>query len=107
MKLVKYGVTSGLTHAIVDGVDGGYQVDYSYYGDTKRWMDGIHLVRDGDHSEKEISLAGDSGAVWINEDSGKAVALHFAGEDGLGPTAEYALAHPLGRVLDLLEAELP
>lgn len=107
MKLVKYGVTSGLTHAIVDGVAGAYQIDYSHYGDTKRWMDGIRLIRDEDHLETEISLGGDSGAAWLNEETGKVVALHFAGEDGVGPTAEYALAHPIAKVLDLLDVVLP
>lgn len=106
MKLVKYGVVSGLTHGMTDGIGGAYKVDYSSYGDTLRWIDGIRIVVDPDAPEKEISLAGDSGAVWVNPVTGKAVALHFAGEDGLGPTAEYALAQPLQRVLDLLDADL-
>jgi hypothetical protein len=105
MKVVKYGATSLLTHGMVDGVSGAYEMDYSGYGDTKRWIDGLRIVADPDTPESEISLAGDSGAVWVSPVTGKAVALHFAGEDGLGPTAEYALAQPLHRVLELLDAD--
>lgn len=107
MHLVKYGAVSGLTHGYVDGIAGSYRLDYSTYGDTTRWMDGIRLVEDPDHPEAEISLAGDSGALWFDAASGHAVALHFAGEDGLGPTSEYALAYPIARVMDLLDVSLP
>lgn len=106
MKLVKYGAGSGLTHGMIDGISGAYRVPYSAYGDTDRWIDGLRIVVDPDVTQNEISLAGDSGAVWVNPSNGKAVALHFAGEDGLGPTSEYALAQPLQRVLDLLDAEI-
>ncbi len=106
MKVVKYGATSLLTHGMIDGIQGAYEMDYSRYGDTTRWIDGLRIVIDPDSPENEISLAGDSGAVWVNAATGKAVALHFAGEDGLGPTAEYALAQPLQRVLDLLEVDI-
>jgi hypothetical protein len=102
MKVIKYGAVSHLTHGMVDGVGGSYEMDYSNYGDTKRWIDGIRIVVDPDSPEAEISLAGDSGSAWINPKTNKAVALHFAGEDGLGPTAEYALAQPLVRVFSIL-----
>jgi hypothetical protein len=102
MAVLKYGVTSGLTRGIVDGIEGSYRMNYSAYGDTERWMDGLRIVVDPNNPQNEISLSGDSGAIWVEQQSGRAVALHFAGEDGLGPTAEYALAHPIGRVLDLL-----
>jgi hypothetical protein len=107
MKVVKSGVITGVTHAIVDGIEGSFPMNYTAFGDTKRWMDGIHLVVDPAAPAAEISLAGDSGAVWIDVATNLAVGLHFAGEDGLGPLAEYALAHPLPRVLDMLRAEWP
>jgi hypothetical protein len=106
MRLVKCGVTSGVTHAVVDGVDGSYEMDYTAFGEQVRWMDGIRLVPDPEQPEDEISLEGDSGAVWIEPKNRLAVALHFGGEDGLGPLAEYAVAHPLARVLELLDASL-
>jgi hypothetical protein len=100
----KSGAVSGYTRGMVDGIEGTYQLDYSLYGDTLRWMNGVRIVPIPDSVDGEVSLAGDSGAVWSSE--GKAVALHFGGEDGLGPSAEYALAQPIERVLELLDAEM-
>jgi hypothetical protein len=105
-RVLKFGATSLLTHGLIDGVEGSYEIDYSAFGDSKRWIDGIRVVVDPEHPEQEISLAGDSGAAWVNPETRKAVALHFAGEDGQGPTAEYALAVPIRRVLELLDVEL-
>ena len=105
MQLVKSGALSGVTRAQVDGVDGTYQMDYSGFGDDVRWMDGIRLVALSEQDD-EISLEGDSGAIWIEPNQRLAVALHFAGEDGLGPLAEYAIAHPLPRVFNLLDISL-
>lgn len=102
MKVVKSGIASGVTHAIVDGLQGSYRMDYSGFGDAVRFMDGIHLVTDQDHPDQDISLDGDSGSIWIDPSTDLAVALHFAGEEGLGPLADYALAHPLGRVFEIL-----
>jgi hypothetical protein len=106
MRLEKFGAVSLLTHGIIDGVEGSYQVDYAEYGDQSRWMDGFRIVADSSQPESDVSLAGDSGAVWIDRDTRKAVALHFAGEDGLGPTANYALAQPILRILTLLDVDL-
>ena len=106
MRLIKAGVTSGVTRAIVDGVGGSYQIDYTNFGEKVRWMDGFRLVADPDQPEDEISLEGDSGAVWFEPTKRWAVGLHFGGEDGLGPLAEYALAHPLPLVLDRLNVTI-
>lgn len=107
MRLVKFGVTSGLTHGAVDGILGSYEMNYEPYGDAKRWMEGFRIVPDTEVEapETEISLGGDSGAIWVEHDTGRAVGLHFAGEDGLGPSGEYALAHPIRPVIDLLEVD--
>jgi hypothetical protein len=107
MRLVKSGLSSHFTHAVVDGVDGSYPVDYSNYGDTTRWMDGIHLVPDPRSKDDEISLDGDSGSVWFKEDTGNVVGLTFSGEDGIGPLSEYAVAHRVSRVLELLDVNVP
>ena len=82
-------------------------MDYTAFGDAKRWMDGFRLIVDPEVKQDEISLAGDSGAVWIDLATNRAIGLHFAGEDGLGPLAEYALAHPLPRVFGALQIGLP
>jgi hypothetical protein len=104
MKLAKFGAMSNLTQGVVDGARGAYVIDYSACGDGVRAMDGVRLTRDVQSPTDEISLEGDSGAVWVDR-SGRAAALHFAGEDGRGPTAEYALAHPIERVFALLHVE--
>jgi hypothetical protein len=102
MKLVKSGLSSGTTHAVIDGLAGSYKMDYSSYGDAERWMDGIHLIADPEKPDKDVSLEGDSGSVWIDPETKNAVALHFGGEDGLGPLADYAVAHPMSRICELL-----
>jgi hypothetical protein len=107
MKLVKAGMASGFTHAVVDGVNGSYPINYSNYGDTTRWMDGVHLVHDPTDANDEITLDGDSGSIWFQLDTGLAVALNFAGEDDLGPLAEYALGHRISRVMTLLNILVP
>ena len=105
--LVKCGISSKLTHAVVDGIHGSYRMDYSDFGDTVRFMDGIHLSADPEHVDEDISLEGDSGSMWIDPATNQAVALHFAGEDGAGPTADYALAHPISAVFAALAIGIP
>jgi len=107
MRVVKEGLSSGLTSAMVDGVEGSYPINYSNFGDTTRWMNAVHLIPDASHPDPEITLDGDSGAVWCESSTGHAVALNFAGESGLGPLSEYALGHALPRVFDLLQIKLP
>lgn len=102
LALAKAGAASGVAHAVVDGIEGTFELDYSGHGDQKRWMDGCRLIPDPDSQEDGISGAGDSGAVWINPASERAVALHFGGEDCVGSTAGSTLAHPLSRILNLL-----
>lgn len=106
MKVVKAGTESGLTHSVIDGVEGSFPMNYERFGDQLRWMDGMRLVPDPDYDEDEISLRGDSGAVWIEAATGKAIGLHVGGEDGLGPQAEFAIAQPMARVLEALDVSL-
>jgi hypothetical protein len=108
MKVVKCGAASDVTYAKVDGIEGSFVMDYSEFGDQVRWMDAVRIVPDPSHpnATDEISLRGDSGAVWMEATTGIAIALTFAGEDFVGPTAEFALAHPLGEVLTALGVDL-
>jgi len=39
MSLRKFGAISELTHAVVDGVEGSFVMDYTWYGDQRWWMD--------------------------------------------------------------------
>ncbi|KQP12068.1 hypothetical protein ASF45_32195 [Pseudorhodoferax sp. Leaf265] len=104
MSLIKFGALTRATHGVVDGVNGSYVLDYSGRGDAARQMDGVMIRRDARFPEAEISLEGDSGAIWVDSKN-RAVALLFAGEDGVGPTAEYALAHSIDRVFSLLQLQ--
>ncbi|WP_422418400.1 hypothetical protein [Pseudomonas sp. GZD-222] len=104
MELEKYGAMTEFTHGVVDGAEGPFSINYSYADDAWRSMDAIRIRVNKKYPEEEISLEGDSGAVWFDAE-GRAVALLFAGEDGLGATAEYALAHPIAKVFNLLKVE--
>jgi hypothetical protein len=106
MHVVKCGAASIFTHALVDAIHGSYQVPYQAFGESTRWMLGIRLVPDANFQDRHVSLPGDSGSIWIEAASGKAVALNFAGEDDVGPLNEYALAHPISDVCALLEIEV-
>lgn len=106
--LAKVGAITGLTYGIVEGVEGKYKIDYSAYGEVPRWMNGFRL---GVHSDyippsREISLSGDSGAVWYDPNQYSAVGLHFGGEDRSAPLNEYALAHSMEDVLKKLSVFL-
>lgn len=103
-RLAKYGAASNYTEGVVDGVNGSYVINYSSLGDVARSMDGFVVRRAEPSSWEEISLEGDSGALWIDR-QGRAVGLLFAGEDGRGPTADYALAHSIERIFALLQVE--
>src|SRR5262249_25702048 len=76
MHVVKCGAASIFTHAMVDAVHGSYQVPYTEFGDTARWMLGIRLVPDAAHPDRHVSLPGDSGSAWIDAATGNAVALN-------------------------------
>jgi hypothetical protein len=105
MRVIKSSTITGVTRGKVDGIGGSFPINYAPFGDARRWMDGVRVVSDPDAQEEEISLKGDSGALWIDVATSQAVGLHFAGEDGLGPLAEYALVHPLPDVLNALQVE--
>jgi len=101
LALIRSDAASGVTHATVDGIEGMFELDYGFYGDQKHWMHGFRLVPRPQDPEDAISAAGDAGGVWINSETQRAVALHFA--DGDGTAINCALAHPLSRILSLLD----
>ncbi len=106
MKLVKSGAVTGVTHAMIDGVGGRFQMDYAQFGDGPRWIEGFRLVPDPDLPTNALCLEGDSGSLWIEASTGRAVGLHFAGEDDISPANDYALAQPIENVLARLNATL-
>jgi hypothetical protein len=106
MTMVKAGAASGVTHALIDGVGGSYLVPYGDFGDADRWMLGMRLVPAPKFHDRDVSLPGDSGSVWVDADSGMAIGLNFAGEDDIDPLNEYALAHSMTAVCDLMEIDI-
>ncbi|MCK4125582.1 hypothetical protein HFK83_24865 [Ralstonia pseudosolanacearum] len=105
-RLVKSGAVSGITEAIVDGIGGVYQLDYSNFGLGPLWMRGFRLVKDPGSTAASISEPGDSGALWVDPQSRAAVGLHFGGEDDASSLNDYALAHPVSDVLRRLSVNL-
>jgi hypothetical protein len=88
MPVTKSGVTTKVTRGLVDGV--------GLPGE------GFTIVPDPDHPElqNEISLPGDSGAVWIDVSTNDAIGLHWAGEDPGDP--ERAWAHRMTEIATTL-----
>lgn len=106
MTVVKAGIATGVTHALVDAVGGTYRVPYDDFGDRNRWMHGIRLVPHPDYAGRDVSLPGDSGSAWVDVKTGRGIGLNFAGEDDEGPLNEYALAHSLPDVCKALRVDV-
>jgi len=106
--LCKYGRTTGLTHARVDGV-GTYKVVHTHENGVQKIVeiDGFRLVpQDASAPMASLSLPGDSGACWVDPDTGNAVGLHMAGEGNDWPGGDCALACHMDRVMDHLDLRL-
>lgn len=105
MKVVKSGRSTGVTKGLIDGVSLSTTITYGH--GPQAFTDQLHIVPrppwpHPDH-EYEVSDAGDSGAVWIDEATGMAVGLNFAGERDPHPRSEHALANPMPRVATELD----
>lgn len=106
--LCKYGRTTGLTHARVDGV-GTYKVVHTHGNGVQKIVeiDGFRLVpKDASAPMASLSLPGDSGACWVDPDTGNVVGLHMAGEGTDWPGGDCALACHMDRVMDHLDLRL-
>ncbi|HGM5579882.1 TPA: hypothetical protein ACKP22_001557 [Pseudomonas putida] len=109
MKLVKAGAVTGTTYGYVDSDAAGvFEIELGRFGDTSpsRSLRGWVLRLDARTKGRELTMEGDSGALWVNESNGKAVALTFAGEDGKPRSAEQTLVHDLYDVLDRIGVDL-
>jgi hypothetical protein len=97
MNVVKSGRTTANTEGLIDGVSLSTAINYGGSTGTVSYRDQIHIVPRPPWPgvDYEVSAGGDSGSVWINEGTGKAVGLHFAGETDASPTAENAIACPI------------
>jgi len=73
MAIVKVGRTTGLTHGEVRDVNFRFVLDYGDAG-IVGYTDQVFCTR--------YSAPGDSGSLVLEEATGKAVGLHFAGANG-------------------------
>ncbi len=103
--VTKYGSATDKTQGIVDGIG-----RYRFLGEDgqTQWIRGFRIVPVDGHAthdtRREISTAGDSGAVWFIDRGREAigVGLHIAGESTVDE-AECAFACHLPIVLDALD----
>lgn len=99
MRVTKSGRTTGVTWGIVSSILPGRMISYA---------DGLpRTVRDIWAIEPElvgdrVSGRGDSGAMWLDADSRRAVGIHFAGESN----PPRALAMGMPAVLDALAVDI-
>ncbi len=104
MSVWKSGRSSGYTQGFIDGIKMRVSIPYGDQG-IKRIDHVFHIVPRPGAGRAEISMGGDSGAVWVDEESGKAVGLHFAGERANLP--EHALANEIVQVIKALNVRFP
>jgi len=97
MDVWKSGARTGLTPGVVSDTDADVTVDFSEAGMGDRDFNN-QLVIEGDVA---VSLAGDSGSVWL-DGANRVVGLNFAGDDD----GKQANANPIGAVLDALNINL-
>lgn len=104
MMVWKSGRTTGRTEGFIDGIKMTASINYGAAG-VKLLRDVVRIVPRPGAGNIEVSLGGDSGSVWLDENSGKAIGLHFAGEVGDAP--EHALANEMSLVAEHLGVLFP
>lgn len=106
MRVTKSGRSSGCTEGLIDGVHLSTVITFPH--GPQLFEDQLHIVPrpSGGGPEKETSAPGDSGALWVNDGHGHAVALHFGGDIIGSGESEHSLASPIKPVLDALEVSL-
>lgn len=100
MRVWKSGRTTGRTEGFIDGMYMTMVMNYGAAG-ARRMQEVLRIIPIPGTPPSEISSGGDSGSVWVDQASGKAVGLHFGGE--LGDAPEHALANDIMGVLDRLQ----
>jgi endonuclease G len=103
-EVVKSGRTSHLTHGIVTGIGGLIKMSYRSRSSRRPLTYTLRTVVAIDQRwpGSQLSMGGDSGSLYIIEQTGEAIALHFAGMDH----PERALAVRLTAVQDALGVDV-
>ncbi|NKQ37005.1 MAG: hypothetical protein HF973_15505 [Chloroflexi bacterium] len=104
MRVWKSGRTTGLTEGFIDGIMMTVPLNYNAAG-VRQLQRVMRIVPRPGAGPIEVSLGGDSGSIWVDEASGLAVGLHFAGEVGDAP--EHALANDIVAVTEHLNVLFP
>ena len=101
--VVKSGRTTQVTSGNVDG-KGRY---FIYYPVGRVGVDGFIIVPHDKTNRKniELSMGGDSGSVWLKENSATVLGLHFAGETNPRASEEHAIACYATRVFERLQIQ--
>lgn len=97
MRVVKSGRTTGVTRGEITGTDGEMTMRYGY---LNRRIRGIVTI-DPLNGASELSQGGDSGSLYLDEQTRACVALHFAGSN----QPERALAIDINPVVDALSVD--
>jgi hypothetical protein len=103
MNVVKSGRTTGVTEGVIDGLSASLTLNYQGVGNVT-FQNQVHIVPRPPWPavNYEVSSGGDSGSIWIEQVTGKAVGLHFAGETNSASAAEHAIANPISKVVSQL-----
>lgn len=105
-KVVKSGRTTGVTYGIVTRV--GVAVNMNY-GSVTQTVGGFEIKPNPNKPAEygEISMAGDSGSLWLIDTQGVdkdvVVGLLFAGENNPAPAAEHSVACYIHSVIEKLQ----
>ncbi len=99
MEVIKSGRTTGVTYGRVTGVEGTFG---GYFGGVYRLIRNVVTIVPRTDREPVVSEKGDSGSVWLEEETMHAVGLHFVGNDD----PEYAQAIDMQPILDALNVDM-
>ena len=98
MQVVKSGRGSRITRGRVAAVEGTARMTYD---GLDRLIRNVMTINPYEELS-EVSSGGDSGSLWIDEETSKVVGLHFAGSD----FPERALAIDIQPILDALKVDI-
>ncbi|HEX9925962.1 MAG TPA: hypothetical protein VGD99_25115 [Anaerolineae bacterium] len=98
MMVIKSGRRTGVTQGLVTGIEGVAKIRY---GQVDRIIRNVVTIEPGPLLG-EVSAPGDSGSIWLEQQSRHAVGLHFAGSHAPGR----GLALDMPAVLEALNVNL-
>ncbi|QHW24457.1 hypothetical protein GYN07_09000 [Rhizobium leguminosarum bv. viciae 248] len=100
MKVIKSGRTTEVTRGKVDAVAYATTIDYGGVVGTVNYSNQILLRADPQTPNSgQVSNGGDSGSIWLESSTNRAIGLNFAGELSTDPD-DRAIANPIFAVLN-------